>query len=89
MKGTVSRTLDELGRIVIPMHVRRLFGTADTRIRLECYLDEQENFVIINPKNLECNTIEEIIHDNKLTEHEKLERIKCVVEQKKSVYLKE
>ena len=82
MKNTgILRKVDDLGRIVIPKSIREQFGVVDGTTKLECYVDNNNNFVLKNPNNSFEQGIRDILADSTINESEKLARIKRKVEE--------
>lgn len=74
-KATILRKVDKLGRIVLPIEVRRLYNIEEGCFKVECYLDELQNLVIANPNRGFEVDLKTIIKNDALTDHDKLKLI--------------
>lgn len=63
MKSTgIVRKVDELGRVVIPIELRRTLGIAE-KDALEIYVDD-EKIILKNKPNMTCQVTGEVSDDN-------------------------
>jgi AbrB family transcriptional regulator, transcriptional pleiotropic regulator of transition state genes len=64
MKSTgIVRKVDELGRVVIPIELRRTLGIAE-KDALEIYVDEERIILKKYKPNMTCQVIGEVSDDN-------------------------
>ena len=59
----VVRKIDELGRVVIPVEVRRRFGI-DVKDSVEIYIDDNDSIILkkYEPACIFCNSTKEVIN---------------------------
>ena len=57
------RKIDELGRVVIPVEVRRRFGI-DVKDSVEIYIDDNDSIILkkYEPACIFCNSTKEVIN---------------------------
>ncbi|MGG1685852.1 AbrB/MazE/SpoVT family DNA-binding domain-containing protein [Pseudalkalibacillus sp. NRS-1564] len=64
MKSTgIVRKVDELGRVVIPIELRRTLGIAE-KDALEIYVDDERIILKKNKPNMTCQVTGEVSDDN-------------------------
>ena len=67
MKATgMVRTVDELGRLVIPKELRRLLGLKEGKDSFEIFIDDNKNVILRKyiPGCIVCGDIENLIDVN-------------------------
>ncbi|MHC1989704.1 AbrB/MazE/SpoVT family DNA-binding domain-containing protein [Bacillus safensis] len=65
MKSTgIVRKVDELGRVVIPIELRRTLGIAAEKDALEIYVDDEKIILKKYKPNMTCQVTGEVSDDN-------------------------